>query len=150
MNKRLYVGNLSYSVTSEILTEYFAQAGKVENAEVIAYEASGRSKGFGFVEMATEEDAQAAIKKFDGVEHEGRTLSVEPAQPKKDRTEEVAVEEVETVEVEEEEESTPETEEVEADEVEAKEEEAEEVVEEEAETESEEVKEEKDDDADLR
>ena len=107
MNKRLYVGNLSYDVTSAALTELFAQAGKVENAEVIAYEATGRSKGFGFVEMATEEDAQAAIKKFDGVEHEGRTLSVEPARPKKDRK-------VETVEVEEKA-NTSETEEVEAD-----------------------------------
>lgn len=116
MNKRLYVGNLDYGVTNETLAEYFAQAGKVENAEVISYEASGRSKGFGFVEMATEEEAQAAIKKFDGVEHEGRTLSVEPAQPKKDREETENVAESKTSEeaVLEEDDSGPETEEVEA------------------------------------
>ena len=142
MNKRLYVGNLNYDVTNETLAEYFAQAGKVENAEVISYEASGRSKGFGFVEMATEEDAQAAIEKFDGVEHQGRVLKVEPAQPREDQKEESesTVESASEVSEEEasEEETAAEAEEAEA-EVEAEPEKTEE-----DETESEETSEEAD------
>ena len=81
MNKRLYVGNLSYSVTSEQLKKDFSAAGEVADAEVICYSDSGRSKGFGFVEMATEEAAQEAIKMFDSKDHEGRTINVAEARP---------------------------------------------------------------------
>ena len=110
MNKRIYVGNLNYDVTSEQLKEYFSEAGEVVEANVITYRDSGRSKGFGFVEMATEEDAQTAIDKFDKVEHKGRTLHVEEASPKPERddteSEEVVTAEEPSVSTEETEEET--------------------------------------------
>lgn len=81
MAKKLYVGGLSYDTTQETLTTYFSQAGTVETATVIMDKMSGRSKGFGFVEMATDEDAQKAIEMFNGKEFEGRTLTVNEARP---------------------------------------------------------------------
>ena len=87
MNKKLYVGNLSYDVTGEKLEELFGQFGTVESAEVISDRYSGRSKGFGFVEMSTEEEAQAAIAGLDGKEHEGRALKVNEARPPRPREE---------------------------------------------------------------
>ncbi|HEX5037259.1 MAG TPA: RNA-binding protein [bacterium] len=81
MGKKLFVGNLPFSATDETLRELFSQAGTVESAQVIMDKFSGRSKGFGFVEMATEEEAQAAISKFSGADLEGRALTVNEARP---------------------------------------------------------------------
>lgn len=80
-NQKLYVGNLPYSLTSDQLGAHFAQAGNVVSATVIADRQSGRSKGFGFVEMASPEDAQKAIEMFHGKEMEGRSLVVNVARP---------------------------------------------------------------------
>lgn len=85
MAKKLYVGSLSYSTTDDTLKQYFAQAGTVATASVIMDRMSGRSKGFGFVEMSTDEEANAAIEMFDGKEFEGRTIIVNEARPKEDR-----------------------------------------------------------------
>lgn len=85
MGKKLYVGNLSYSTTSDELAELFAPHGTVQSAEVIMDRASGRSKGFGFVEMGTSEEAQAAISALDGQEVSGRPLKVNEAKPREDR-----------------------------------------------------------------
>lgn len=87
MNKKLYVGNLDYSVTGEQLSEMFGEFGTVESADVISDRYSGRSKGFGFVEMSTEEEAQAAIEGLDGKDHEGRALKVNEARPPRPREE---------------------------------------------------------------
>jgi cold-inducible RNA-binding protein len=84
-NKRLFVGSLSWNTTDETLAEAFAQAGTVESAKVITDRDSGRSKGFGFVEMATVEEAQKAIDMFNGKELDGRTLTVNFAKPMADR-----------------------------------------------------------------
>ena len=81
MPAKLYVGGLSYSTTSESLREYFAQAGNVESATVITDRATGQSRGFGFVEMATEADGQAAISKLNDKPFEGRRLTVNVANP---------------------------------------------------------------------
>src|SRR5918911_5297925 len=85
MSTKLYVGNLSFKTTSEELREHFSQAGTVESASVIEDRETGRSRGFGFVEMATAEDAQAAIEQFNGKELNGRSLTVNEAKPKTDR-----------------------------------------------------------------
>ncbi|MDM8008640.1 MAG: RNA-binding protein [Phycisphaerae bacterium] len=85
MGKKLYVGNLSYSTTSDELAELFAPHGTVQSAEVIMDRASGRSKGFGFVEMGTNEEAQAAISALDGQDVGGRPLKVNEAKPREDR-----------------------------------------------------------------
>jgi cold-inducible RNA-binding protein len=85
MTTKLYVGNLSFKTTSEELKEHFSQAGTVESASVIEDRETGRSRGFGFVEMATAEDAQAAIEQFNGKELNGRSLTVNEAKPKTDR-----------------------------------------------------------------
>jgi len=85
MAKKLYVGGLSYNTSDEALKEYFSQAGTVESATVIMDKISGRSKGFGFVEMASDEEAQAAIEMFNGKEFDGRSLTVNEARPKEDR-----------------------------------------------------------------
>jgi len=85
MGTRLYVGNLSYSVSSSDLEQLLSQHGTVESAEVIADRMSGRSKGFGFVEMASDEEAQAAINALNGQEHDGRALTVNVAKPREDR-----------------------------------------------------------------
>ena len=86
MNAKLFVGSLAYSVTDEELSELFAQAGKVLSAKVIMDREMGRSKGFGFVEMSTEEEAQAAIQLLNGKDFNGRQLAVNKAKPMADRS----------------------------------------------------------------
>ncbi|MEE2707474.1 MAG: RNA-binding protein [Planctomycetota bacterium] len=85
MGKKLYCGNLSYSVSSTDLEGMFSQFGTVESAQVISDRDSGRSKGFGFVEMASDGDAQAAIDGLNDQEHDGRRLTVNEARPREDR-----------------------------------------------------------------
>lgn len=85
MAKKLYVGNLSYSVTDDILRDHFAKAGAVTSATVIQDKMTGRSKGFGFVEMANDEEAAAAISMWDGKEMDGRTIRVSEARPMEPR-----------------------------------------------------------------
>lgn len=85
MAKKLYVGGLSYNTTEQTLRETFAQAGAVETATIIIDKMSGRSKGFGFVEMATDEEAKKAIELFNGKDLDGRNLTVNEARPKEDR-----------------------------------------------------------------
>jgi RNA recognition motif-containing protein len=85
MGKKLYVGNLSYSVDDSALERLFSEHGKVQSAQVINDRATGRSKGFGFVEMGSDAEAQAAISALNGVEHDGRTLNVSEAKPREDR-----------------------------------------------------------------
>ncbi|MDQ3076822.1 MAG: RNA-binding protein [bacterium] len=85
MAKKLYVGGLSYSTTEAGLRDAFAKAGAVTSASVIIDKMSGRSKGFGFVEMETDEAAQAAINMFNGQDLDGRTLTVNEARPKEER-----------------------------------------------------------------
>lgn len=82
MAKKLFVGNLSYAVTSDQLKEMFVGFGTVDSATVITDRDSGRSKGFGFVEMSNDEEADAAIKQLDGAEQDGRKLTVNEARPK--------------------------------------------------------------------
>ena len=82
MAKKLFVGNLPYQTTNEDLGEFFAQWGEVVSAAVIMDRATGRSKGFGFVEMANDEEADAAIAKSDTAELDGRKLTVSEARPK--------------------------------------------------------------------
>ncbi len=86
MAKKLYVGGLSYDTTSETLEQEFAQAGTVVSATVIIDKMSNRSKGFGFVEMSTEEEAQKAIEMFNGKDLEGRNITVNEARPQEPRT----------------------------------------------------------------
>ncbi len=86
MNKKLYVGNLLYEVTDEELKQLFSQAGSVVSATVIRYQDSGRSKGFAFVEMEKEEEAQKAIDTLNGQDYKGRKLVVSEARPPKPRT----------------------------------------------------------------
>lgn len=85
MAVKLYVGNLDYSVTDDQLGGLFAQAGKVVSAVVISDRYSGQSKGFGFVEMSSEKEAEEAIKKFNGYKLKDRDLVVNPARPKQPR-----------------------------------------------------------------
>ncbi len=85
MAKKLYVGGLSYSTSQEALHDAFAQAGEVTSATVITDKMTGRSRGFGFVEMANDQEADAAIEMFDGKELDGRTLHVSEARPLEDR-----------------------------------------------------------------
>lgn len=85
MNKKLYVGNIDYDVTDSDLEELFSQVGTVESSQVITDKHSGRSRGFGFVEMSSEEEAQQAIDQFDGTEHDDRTLKVSEARPKREK-----------------------------------------------------------------
>jgi RNA recognition motif-containing protein len=82
MATKLYVGNLSFRTTQEDLRELFAQAGTVESASIIEDRETGRSRGFGFVEMASQEEAQAAIEQFNGKEINGRNLTVNEARPR--------------------------------------------------------------------
>jgi RNA recognition motif-containing protein len=86
MSKKLYVGNLAFQTTSQDLQELFAQAGTVESASIIEDRDTGRSKGFAFVEMSTEEEAAAAIDQFNGKELAGRMLKVNEARPKENRS----------------------------------------------------------------
>jgi len=85
MAKRLFVGSLSYDVTSSQLEELFAQAGKVESVNLITDRYSGQSKGFAFVEMATEEESKKAIKDLNGHDLGGRAIVVNEARPQEDR-----------------------------------------------------------------
>jgi RNA recognition motif-containing protein len=84
MSNKLYVGNLSFRVTSEDLQEHFAAAGAVESANVVYDRETGRSRGFGFVEMADEDAANAAIAQFNGQEYDGRNMVVNEARPRED------------------------------------------------------------------
>ena len=85
MGKRLYVGNLSYSVDSSELEQMFGAHGSVQSAEVVSDRMTGRSKGFGFVEMGTDEEAQKAISALNGQENNGRALTVNEAKPREER-----------------------------------------------------------------
>ena len=86
MGKKLYVGNLSFDVDNKTLEELFTPYGTVESAEIINDRNTGRSKGFGFVEMSSNEEAKAAIAGLDGKEHGGRALKVNEAKPREDRS----------------------------------------------------------------
>ncbi len=86
MAKKLYVGGLSYDTAEAALRELFSQAGTVESAAVIMDRMSGRSKGFGFVEMSSDGEAQKAIEMFNGKELDGRTITVNEARPQEPRT----------------------------------------------------------------
>ena len=86
MNKNLYLGNLANQVTEEDLRTNFSEAGQVVSVTLIKDKYTGLSRGFGFVEMATEEDAQKAIQKFNGGQLYGNQISVNEARPKKDST----------------------------------------------------------------
>ena len=85
MSTRLYVGNLNFRTTGDELREMFSQAGEVESASVVEDRDTGRSRGFGFVEMATAEGAAAAIEQFNGKELGGRALTVNEARPRVER-----------------------------------------------------------------
>ena len=82
MSTKLYVGNLSFRVSSDDLFEYFSQAGQVESANVVQDRETGRSRGFGFVEMASEDEATSAIAQFNGQEYDGRNMVVNEARPR--------------------------------------------------------------------
>jgi len=85
MGKKLYVGNLAYSVTDGSLEQMFAVHGSVQSAQVILDRDTGRSKGFGFVEMGSDQEAQAAITALNGQQVDGRNLTVNEAKPREDR-----------------------------------------------------------------
>jgi RNA recognition motif-containing protein len=85
MGSKLYVGNLSYNTTSSDLEQLFSQHGTVQSAEVISERETGRSKGFGFVQMGSDDEAQAAIAALNGQQHDGRALTVNEAKPREDR-----------------------------------------------------------------
>ncbi|MBI2051685.1 RNA-binding protein [Candidatus Roizmanbacteria bacterium] len=87
MSKRLYVGNLLYEVNEDELRDLFGQVGPVSSVNVIRYNDSGRSKGFGFVEMENEEDAKKAIDTLNGQDFKGRKLVVSEARPPRERNE---------------------------------------------------------------
>jgi RNA recognition motif-containing protein len=86
MSTKLYVGNLAFRTTSQELQEMFAQAGTVESASVVEDRETGRSRGFAFVEMSSNEEAAAAIEQFNGKEIAGRALKVNEAKPRENRT----------------------------------------------------------------
>ena len=85
MTMKLYVGNLAFQTTSEELQTLFAQAGTVESVSLIEDRETGRSRGFGFVEMSTKEEGAAAISRFNGTDLGGRALNVNEAKPREDR-----------------------------------------------------------------
>lgn len=85
MSKKLYVGNLDYSVTDDQLSDLFAQAGSVASAVVITDRHSGRSKGFGFIEMSSDEEAKKAIEMLNGKDFQGRKIIVNEARPREPR-----------------------------------------------------------------
>ena len=85
MGRKLYVGNLSYDVSSSDLERMLSEHGTVMSAEVVSDRMTGRSRGFGFVEMSTEEEAQAAIEALNGKEEQGRALTVNEARPRQPR-----------------------------------------------------------------
>jgi cold-inducible RNA-binding protein len=82
MNRKLYVGNLAFSTDDQTLNAMFAEAGPVDSVRIVADQATGRSRGFAFVEMATDEGAKAAIERFNEKEVDGRRLTVNEARPK--------------------------------------------------------------------
>ena len=86
MSMKLYVGNLSFQTSSEDLQQLFATAGTVESASVVEDRDTGRSRGFGFVEMSTKEEGEAVISQFNGKEVNGRALTVNEAKPRENRT----------------------------------------------------------------
>ena len=85
MSTRLYVGNLNFRTTGDELREIFSQAGEVENATVVEDRDTGRSRGFGFVEMASKEEGEAAIQQLNGNDLNGRNLTVNVAKPRESR-----------------------------------------------------------------
>jgi RNA recognition motif-containing protein len=85
MSMKLYVGNLAFTTSSQDLQELFAQAGTVESASVVEDRDTGRSRGFGFVEMSSKEEGEAAISQFNGKEVNGRALNVNEAKPRENR-----------------------------------------------------------------
>lgn len=87
MGTKLYIGNLPYSTTSDSLKSLFSEVGNVTSAQVMSDKFSGRSRGFGFVEMSTPEEAQSAIDKFNGYELDGRKIVVNEARPMTERSE---------------------------------------------------------------
>ena len=86
MGKKLYVGNLPFSANDQSLVDAFSQCGTVESAKVIMDRDSGRSKGFAFVEMSSDSEAQTAIQKFNGADFDGRNMTVSEARPMEPRT----------------------------------------------------------------
>ncbi|MCE5301552.1 MAG: RNA-binding protein [Planctomycetaceae bacterium] len=86
MGKKLYVGNLGYGVSSSDVEQLFTAFGTVRSAEVIADRETGRSKGFGFVEMGGDQEAQAAIQGLNGQERDGRVMTVNEAKPREQRS----------------------------------------------------------------
>jgi cold-inducible RNA-binding protein len=86
MGKKLYVGNLPFSATDQSLADVFADCGTVESARIIMDRDSGRSKGFGFVEMSSDAEAQAAISKYNGADLDGRAMTVNEARPMEPRS----------------------------------------------------------------
>lgn len=86
MNKRLFVGGIPYAATEDQIKDYFAKMGTVVSCNIITDKYTGRSKGFGFVEMATEEEAKKAMEAYDGQDFEGRKITVKEARPMEDRT----------------------------------------------------------------
>jgi RNA recognition motif-containing protein len=86
MENKLFVGNMPYNTNEEALKELFSQAGTVESVSIITDRNSGRSKGFGFVEMSTEEEAKKAIEILNEKDFEGRSLVVNIARPRKERS----------------------------------------------------------------
>jgi RNA recognition motif-containing protein len=86
MGKKLFVGNLPFSATDQVLNEAFAQVGTVESAKVITDRETGRSKGFGFVEMSSDAEAAEAISRFNGAELDGRAMTVNEAKPMEPRS----------------------------------------------------------------
>ena len=86
MTMKLYVGNLAFQTTSDDLQELFAQAGTVQSAAVVEDRETGRSRGFGFVEMSSKEEGEAAIAQFNGKDFGGRNLNVNEAKPREDRS----------------------------------------------------------------
>ena len=86
MAKKLYIGGLSYDTNENTLKEAFSKAGAVESATVIMDKMSGRSRGFGFVEMSSDEEAQKAIEMFNGKDFDGRTITVNEARPQESRS----------------------------------------------------------------
>jgi len=86
MSTKLYVGNLSFNTSNEDLQELFAQAGTVESANVVEDRDTGRSRGFGFVEMSSAEEVKAAIEQLNGKEIDGRSLTVNEARPREERS----------------------------------------------------------------
>ena len=86
MGRKLYVGNLPYSATEQELTDKFSASGTVESAKLITDRDTGRSKGFGFIEMGTDAEAQAAIESLNGTDYEGRPMKVNEAKPQEKRS----------------------------------------------------------------